>query len=119
VKSSVTLYGIPTCGTCKKAIGWMKENDLEYQFVNTRQDPPSKPQIQRWVKEIGWKPLRNTSGGSYRALGDQKNDWSDQEWIDAFAKDPMLIKRPVIEVDQKVVAVGFRDPDLVAKAIAQ
>ncbi len=52
--------------------------------------------------------MRNTSGMSYRALGEEKKTWSDDQWINAFAKDAMLLKRPLFVKDNKAVLVGFR-----------
>lgn len=119
MSEQVKVYGIPTCGSCKKAIAWLKENSIEYQFVNTRENPPTREMIQAWVEILGTKPLKNTSGASYRGLGDQKNDWDDSQWVQAFADDPMLLKRPVIEVDKKVIGVGFRNADQVTAALKQ
>ncbi len=51
--------------------------------------------------------MRNTSGGSYRALGPEKESWSDTQWAEAFAADPMLIKRPIVERDGKPTIVGW------------
>ena len=55
--------------------------------------------------------MRNTSGGAYRALGDEKKSWSDAQWVTAFNQDAMLIKRPIIERDGQPVMVGFRGDD--------
>ncbi len=60
--------------------------------------------------------MRNTSGQSYRALGDAKNDWEDAQWIEAFAQDPMLLKRPLFVKDGKAVLVGFRAKEEVLQA---
>ena len=105
---ALKVYGIPNCGTVKKAIAWLEDNDIDYDFVNTRAQPPSKKTISAWVDELTARPMRNTSGGSYRALGEEKKEWSDQQWIDAFAEDYMLLKRPLFEKDGKAVMVGFR-----------
>jgi arsenate reductase len=71
--------------------------------------------IQRWVEVLGLKPMRNTSGQSYRALGDKKNDWTAQQWIEAFAQDAMLLKRPLFVKDGTAVLVGFRDKEDVVR----
>jgi arsenate reductase (glutaredoxin) len=104
----LSLYGIPTCQTCKKARAWLDERGLAHRWVDLREAPPSRAQIDAWVRALGAKPLRNTSGGSYRALGPEKASWSEAAWSEAFAADPMLIKRPVLELDGEAVAVGFR-----------
>lgn len=105
---SLKVYGIPNCGTCKKAIAWLQEQDIPHEFISTRETPPTPEMITAWVNDLTARPMRNTSGQSYRALGEEKKDWSDQQWIDAFAQDPMLLKRPLFEKDDKAVMVGFR-----------
>lgn len=102
------VYGIPNCGTCKKAFSWLENNQIEYEFINTKNAPPSQEMIAKWVKTLGSKPMRNTSGQSYRAIGEEKKSWSDQQWIEAFARDAMLLKRPLFVKNGKAVLVGFR-----------
>ena len=55
--------------------------------------------------------MRNTSGGAYRALGDDKKTWTDAQWITAFTKDPMLLKRPLIEQNGVALSTGFKGSD--------
>ncbi|MEM7726012.1 MAG: Spx/MgsR family RNA polymerase-binding regulatory protein [Cyanobacteria bacterium P01_A01_bin.45] len=104
---SIQVYGIPNCGSCKKAFDWLKNNDTEYEFINVKETPPGPEMISKWVKSLGSKPMRNTSGKSYRALGEEKKNWTEQQWIDAFAKDAMLLKRPLFVKDTEAVLVGF------------
>lgn len=112
---SIQVYGIPNCGTCKKAFTWLQNNNLEYEFVNTKENPPSKEMIENWVQNLGSKPMRNTSGQSYRALGEERNTWSDEQWIEAFSQDAMLLKRPLFVKDGNAVLVGFRAKEEVIK----
>lgn len=108
---ALTVYGIPTCGTVKKARKWLDERGVEHAWVDFRATPPSADQVNRWVSALSAKKMRNTSGGAYRALGEEKKTWSDDIWAEKFAEDPMLIKRPIIERDGVPVQVGFRGSD--------
>ena len=105
---SIKVYGIPNCGTCKKAISWLEDNDIKYEFVNTKEHPPDESTVSRWVEALGSKAMRNTSGKSYRALGEARNAFTDEQWIEAFAQDAMLLKRPLFTKDDQAVLVGFR-----------
>ena len=105
---SLKVYGIPNCGTCKKAIAWLQDQDIAHEFINTKTEPPTPAMITQWVADLTARPMRNTSGQSYRALGEEKKEWSDAQWIDAFAEDAMLLKRPLFEKDGEAVMVGFR-----------
>ncbi len=112
---SIQVYGIPNCGTCKKALAWLKNNGVEYEFVDTKEQPPSQAMIQAWIEVLGFKPMRNTSGQSYRSLGAEKDSWTEAQWAEAFAQDAMLLKRPLFVKDGTAVLVGFRDQEVVIR----
>jgi arsenate reductase len=102
------VYGIPNCGTCKKALQWLDSRAIAYEFINTKDCPPSSEMVTAWADALGSKAMRNTSGLSYRALGDEKQGWGDLEWIKGFSQDAMLLKRPLFVKNGKAVLVGFR-----------
>ncbi len=106
---SIQVYGIPNCGTCKKAFKLLHDNGVDYEFINTKENPPTREMIQNWVETLGYQPMRNTSGQSYRTLGDERNTWTDEQWIEAFANDVMLLKRPLFVKDKTAVLVGFKE----------
>ena len=113
---ALTVYGIPNCGTVKKARAWLDARDVAHAFHDFRTAPVAAERVKAWVAALGAKALKNTSGGSYRALPEDKKTWSDAQWAEAMAADPMLIKRPVIERDGAVVQAGFRGTDDVLAA---
>jgi arsenate reductase (glutaredoxin) len=108
---SLKVYGIPNCGTCKKAFQWLTLQKINYEFINTKDHPPTPKMIQDWVAALGAKSMRNTSGQSYRDLGEEKQTWTDAQWTEAFAKDVMLLKRPLFVKDGAAVMVGFREKE--------
>ena len=108
---ALTVYGISSCGTVKRARSWLSERGADHVFVDFRKTPVSRERVDQWVAALGTKALRNTSGGAYRALPPEKKTWDDATWAEHFAAEPMLIKRPVIERDGVPVQVGFRGSD--------
>jgi arsenate reductase (glutaredoxin) len=104
----LTVYGIKTCDTCRKALKWLTAEGHEHTWVDLRKTPPAAERVADWVDALGSKPLRNTSGGSYRALPADKKTWTEDQWKTAFAADPMLLKRPVLEKDGVAVTTGFK-----------
>ena len=108
---SLKIYGIPTCSTVKKALKWLDERDVAYEFVNTKDDAPDAEMLSGWVDALGSKPMRNTSGKSYRAIGEEKKTWTDEQWVEAFSQDAMLLKRPLFVRDGEAIFVGFRGSD--------
>lgn len=112
MSSEVVVWGIPSCGSVKKARAFLDDNGVAHRFADLRATPPTRDVVARWVKAFGTKAMRNTAGASYRALSDDKNAWDDAQWIESFAADPMLIKRPIIEKGGAAVAVGFKPEEL-------
>ena len=110
-RMTTTIYGIQSCGTVKKARAWMLAHGINATFVDFRQSPLDADRVQSWMSAFGAKAMRNTSGASFRALPAEKSTWTDDEWVARFVADPMLIKRPVIEVDGTPKMIGFRGTD--------
>ena len=108
---TIRVYGIASCGTVKKAKKWLEARGVAYEWNDFRKTPPAAKQVQAWIDAFGSKKMRNTSGGAYRALGEEKKTWDDATWVNAFNQDAMLIKRPIIERDGQPVMVGFRGED--------
>lgn len=112
---SITVWGIPSCGTVKKARAVLQGAGLAFVDRDLRAEPPNAADVARFVAAVGVNALKNTSGGSYRVLGAEKDAWTDAQWTAAFVRDPMLIKRPVVERDGAVVTVGWKNDDALAR----
>ena len=58
------------------------------------------------------KKFFNTSGNSYRALGlkDRFDQLTVDEALELLAADGMLIKRPILIKDGRVLQIGYRTP---------
>ena len=115
--STIVVWGIPSCSTVKKARVALDDVGLAHTFRDLRAEPPTRDDVVRFVAALGNKALRNTAGGSYRALPDDKDGWTDGQWTTAFVADPMLLKRPIIERDGRTVAAGFKDPAAIIAAL--
>jgi arsenate reductase len=57
------------------------------------------------------KKFFNTSGMKYRELGlkDKVANFSKEEAAELLSSDGMLIKRPLLVIDGKLCAVGFKE----------
>ena len=56
------------CGTCKKALKWLKDNGITVPVRPIKEENPSKEELREWQKRSGL-PLNkffNTSGKLYR-----------------------------------------------------
>ena len=94
----IVIHGIPTCGTVKKVINWLADNNVEYRFHDFRRDGLSKDMLQAFFAALPWEKLVNKSSTSWRALSDdQKASLSKDSAFALMMEQPTLIKRPVWE----------------------
>jgi len=102
------IYGIKTCDSVRKAIKFFKNNNIPYTFIDFRETPVSQDEIARWLQGTDIKTLFNTRGTTYRTLKLKELNLSDDEKVTWLAKENMLIKRPVILYENKII-VGYNE----------
>lgn len=108
----LTLYGIKNCDTVKKAQSWLKNNQVEFQFHDFRQDGLEQGQLRVWVDAVGWEALLNKRSTTWRQLAEaDKAPMDTNKAIKLMLAQPTLIKRPVITRGDTVI-VGFKEQDL-------
>ena len=104
----------PKCSTCQKAKKWLDEHDIEYTERHIVDDNPSYDELKKWYEKSGL-PLKrffNTSGLIYKEmkLKDKLPLMSEEEQLKLLATNGMLVKRPLIVDDDKVL-VGFKEAE--------
>lgn len=108
----IDVYYHPRCSTCKKAIKWLNENQIEYQLYDLLKNPPTKENLKNWitVSNLPLKNFFNTSGQHYRQqnLKDKVDQMTLDETCELLSQDGMLIKRP-LAVNQDHVTIGFNE----------
>jgi len=114
----VSIYSYPACTTCKKALKWLRDNQIDYTLIDITKTPPSKETLMKAIDELGGrKSLFNTSGLSYRTLGAKVvKAMNDVEALEALASDGKLIKRPFLITREGKIFVGF-NPECWAEAL--
>ena len=105
----------PRCGTCRKAKAWLNEHGIMVQERHIVNEPPTSTELLRWVKRSGlpWTRFMNTSGRAYRELGlaEKRDSMSPEELAEILSSDGMLVKRPILVLDDGRVLTGFREQE--------
>src|SRR5690242_6889627 len=104
----MNVFGIPNCNTVKKALDWMRENDVPADFHDFKKEGVSTEQLKKWIEKDGWEALINRQGTTWRQLPDDVKLSIDNEdaAIGLMKEKPSVIKRPVIEAEDKLI-IGF------------
>ena len=97
------IYGIKTCSTVGKARKFMKENGIDFEFVDYKVASVDEAKICEWLEQVDINILFNNKGKKYRDLGLKELNLDDEGKIEWMAKENYLLKRPVIEHDGKVI----------------
>ena len=106
----IVLYGLKSCDACRKARRFLADSGREHRFHDLRADGLSPADLARWVAIVGWEKLLNRRGTTWRQLGPADRDEVDEaKAMRLMLAHPALIKRPVIEIGDRVV-VGVTEP---------
>ena len=104
------IYGIKNCDSVRKAIRFLKTDDIPYEFIDFKETPVDADTIASWLKEVDIETLFNARGTTYRTLKLKELNLDNKEKEAWLAKENMLIKRPVITVNDSVI-VGYNEAD--------
>lgn len=104
---TVTIHGICTCDTMKRARAWLEARGVAYRFRDYKSEPPSRDELAAWAAAVGWEKLLNRAGTTFRKLPDSERAGLDAARALALMQArPSLIRRPVLETAGRVL-VGF------------
>ncbi|MEM5493505.1 ArsC family reductase [Hoeflea sp. AS16] len=108
---TVTIYGIKNCDTMKKARAWLTEHSIEADFNDYKTRGIDRARLERWCEKAGWETVLNRAGMTFRKLDEaDKQDLDQEKAIALMLAQPSMIKRPVLEADDRLI-VGFK-PEL-------
>ena len=103
--TDLTLYGLKTCDTCKKAIKALEAAGHSVTYIDVRADGVPMDMLQGWLDAHG-DVLINTRSTTWRGLDDDQRLKAESDPAALLSLHPTLIKRPVI-VNDGVVTVGW------------
>lgn len=103
------VYGIPNCDTVKKALTWLKDHEIAYEFNDYKKKGITPQKLKAWSKQLGWEALLNKKGTTWKNLdaATQAKITNEKAAIALLVDHTSMIKRPLIEKGEKVVALGF------------
>ncbi len=108
--SSVTIYTLSNCSTCRDATKWLRAQGVAFQEKPIRETPPTLAELRTMLAAYDGKVSRlfNTSGMEYRALGIAAKlpSLTPDEALKLLAGNGRLVKRPFL-VGKGLAVVGF------------
>jgi Spx/MgsR family transcriptional regulator len=102
----IQVYGIKNCNKVRDTFSWLKENGVEYEFIDLKKEPLTREELQEFVDRLGLDVLLNRRGMKWRQLGLKDKNLSESELFDQLLEHQTMIKRPVL-VKEQAVLVGY------------
>lgn len=102
------IYGIPHCGSVKKARSWLAAHGIDATWVDFKKTPPDEALLASWLEQIDLARLINRKGTTWRKLTDAEQAQADTKAgaIALMMAHPSVIKRPVLSHNEQHY-VGF------------
>ena len=108
------LYWYSKCSTCQKAKKYLDLKKMNYELHSIVNETPDIVKLNELIKcsDKDINKFFNTSGLKYRELNlkDKLKKLSYEDKLDLLASDGMLIKRPILIINDKVL-VGFNEKE--------
>ena len=105
----------PPISTCKKARAWLDDHGIPYTARHIKDENPTYEELKHWLESSGLpiKKFFNTSGLLYKSMGlkDKLPTMSIDDQLRLLAADGMLVKRPLVVLDNGTVLTGFREKE--------
>lgn len=101
----------PTCTTCRKAKKVMQRRGYQLYFRDLTKDRLSASELEKLIGKRDYTDFLNPRNELYRKGNMKEEPPSRREAIRLMAKEPNLIRRPVVVAGGRVV-VGFDEDGL-------
>ncbi len=104
------VYGIANCNTVKKALDWLKANNVDYEFQDFKKLGISIEKLQEWNTKAGYETFMNKQGLTWKQLEPAVKEAtiSAAEALPLLQQKTSMIKRPVIE-ESGFLYFGFNE----------
>jgi Spx/MgsR family transcriptional regulator len=104
------VYGITNCDTVKKALAWLKSNNIDYEFHDFKKLGVSDEKLNEWNGKAGYEKFLNKQGLTWKQLDPAVKEaiTGAPEALALLKQKTSMIKRPVIE-DGGFLFFGFNE----------
>jgi len=96
------IFHNPRCGKSRSTLKLLEEKGESVEIVEYLKTNPSKKELTEIIDMLGIAPLELIRKGESIFKEQYKGkEFTDEEWIDAMIKNPILIERPIVIKDGK------------------
>ena len=103
-KTEFTIYHNPRCSKSRNTLALLQQHGIEPAVIEYLKDSPSKSELKAIVSKLGIQPEQIVRKGeeTYK-LNFAGKTLRDDQWLDALARNPILIERPIVVKGDRAV----------------
>ncbi len=109
----VTIYTSNSCASCRKAVKWLKENNIQFREINFFNTPIKRDDILAMLEntENGFEDIISTRSKVFLESNLDLEEMKFNELVDFIIANPSILKRPII-IEDKKLQVGYNDEEI-------
>lgn len=109
----ITIYTSNSCASCKKAIDWLKEYNVDYKEINIFTQAITKDDIKKMLQNTdnGFEDIVSTRSKIISTNHIDVEEMTFNEACDFLIHNPSALRRPIILDDHKM-QIGYNDDEI-------
>ncbi|CEA01413.1 regulatory protein [Lysinibacillus sp. BF-4] len=110
---TVTIYSQASCSSSRKALKWLKENEIPFKEKRITSQPLTLAEFKEILSmtEDGTDEIIATNSNDYKNLNLDIEQLSIQELYDVIQEHPRMLRSPIL-IDEKRIQVGYNEMDI-------
>ncbi len=110
---TVTIYTQSSCSSSRKALKWLKENNIAYNEKRITSQPLTLAEFKQILSmtEEGTDEIIATNSNDFKNLEVDIDQLSIQELYNLIQQHPRMLRSPIL-MDEKRIQIGYNEMDI-------
>ena len=110
---TVTIYTQSSCSSSRKALKWLKENNIAYNEKRITSQPLTLAEFKQILSmtEEGTDEIIATNSNDFKNLKVDIEQLSIQELYNLIQQHPRMLRSPIL-MDEKRIQIGYNEMDI-------
>ncbi|MCM3388886.1 transcriptional regulator Spx [Ureibacillus chungkukjangi] len=110
---TVTIYTQSSCSSSRKAIKWLKENEINFNEKRITSQPLTLAEFKNILRmtEDGTDEIIATNSNDFKNLNIDIDQLSIQDLYNLIQQYPRMLRSPIL-LDEKRIQVGYNEMDI-------
>ena len=110
---TVTIYTQSSCSSSRKALKWLKENNIAYNVKRITSQPLTLAEFKQILSmtEEGTDEIIATNSNDFKNLKVDIDQLSIQQLYNLIQQHPRMLRSPIL-MDEKRIQIGYNEMDI-------